>query len=111
MSEATAFDTHVANTISVKIPRPLWENLTMTQPSLKREFDYYLSNQDRLVAEYNGKCIVIKDQQIIGAYNDYREAVVESIKQGHEAGTFLTQRVSPGSADYTGVFHSRVAFN
>ena len=83
----------------------------MMQPSLKREFDYYLSNQDRLVAEYDGKCIVIKEQQIIGAYDDYRQAVVETIKQGHEVGTFLTQRVSPGSADYTGIFHSRVAFN
>ena len=111
MSEVIAFDTQWANTISVKIHRPLWENRTMTQPSLKREFDYYLSNQDRLVAEYNGRCIVIKDQQIIGAYDDYREAVVETINQGHEAGTFLTQRVSPGSTDYTGVFHSRVAFN
>ena len=83
----------------------------MTQPSLKREFDYYLSNQDRLVAKYDGKCIVIKEQQIIGAYDDYRQAIVETINQGHEVGTFLTQRVSPGSADYTGIFHSRVAFN
>ena len=83
----------------------------MTQPGLKREFDHYLSNQDRLLAKYDGKCIVIKDRQIIGAYDDYREAVVETIGQGHEAGTFLTQRVSPGSADYTGKFHSRVAFN
>ena len=83
----------------------------MTQPRLKRAFDFYLSNQDRLVAQYNGKCVVIRDQQIIGAYDDYREAVVETIKQGHDAGTFLTQRVSPGSADYTGEFHSRVAFN
>ena len=83
----------------------------MTQPGLKREFDHYLSNQDRLLAKYDGKCIVIKDRKIIGAYDDYREAVVETIGQGHEAGTFLTQRVSPGSADYTGKFHSRVAFN
>ena len=82
----------------------------MTQPSLKREFDYYLSNQDRLVADYNGRCVVIKDEQVIGAYDDYLEAVTQTINQGHQIGTFLTQRVSPGPDDYTGTFHSRVAF-
>lgn len=67
---------------------------------LKKEFQYYLDHQDELVKEYNGKVVVIKDQEVIGAYDSVVDAVLESNKT-HTPGTFLVQRCSPGSADYT----------
>lgn len=76
--------------------------------SLKAEFDYYLAHQAELVQQYNGKHIVLKEQRVIGVYDDPAVAVAETQKS-HELGTFLVQKVEPGQAAYTQTFHSRVA--
>ena len=76
---------------------------------LKKEFDYYLENQDDLISEYNGKFIVIKDMKVIGEYEDALTAVTETQKQ-HKPGTFLVQLVTPGNTAYSQTFHSRVSF-
>jgi hypothetical protein len=80
----------------------------MTKP-LKKEFRYYLDHQAELVKRYNGKFIVIKGQEVIGAYDSEIEAV-EKTSETHELGTFLVQKCEPGSDNYTQVFHSRVMF-
>ena len=76
---------------------------------LKKEFEYYLTHQDEMVARYDGKYIVIKDRQVLGSYDDQLTAITETQKS-HELGTFLVQKVSPGAEDYTQTFHSRVVF-
>jgi len=75
---------------------------------LEKEFNYYLEHQDELVKKYNGKYIVIKDCQVIGAFDSELEAV-ETTAKGHELGTFLVQKCEPGSESYTQTYHSRVA--
>jgi hypothetical protein len=80
----------------------------MTSP-LKKEFEYYIAHQDEIVKGYNGKFVVIKNCEIIGAYDNELEAVRETLKT-HTPGTFLVQHVSPGETEYTQTFHSRVAF-
>ena len=77
---------------------------------LEKEFKYYIDHQDEMVAKYNGKVIAIKDTVVLGAYDDELAAVTET-RKSHELGTFLVQRVSPGSADISQTFHSRVAFS
>ena len=47
---------------------------------LKKEFEHYLAHQQELVKEYNGKYIVIKDQKVIGEYDQELEAVQETSK-------------------------------
>lgn len=76
--------------------------------ALKKEFDYYISHQNELVEKYNGKYIVIKDEKVIGEY-DTAEAAITETARGHAVGTFLVQKCSPGTDDYTITFHSRVA--
>lgn len=76
---------------------------------LEKEFQYFLDHQDELVKRYRGKYIVIKDAQVIGAYDDEMVAMTETAKQ-HELGTFLVQRCEPGNECYTQTFHSRVSF-
>lgn len=76
---------------------------------LKREFEYYLAHQDELVKKYNGRFIAIKNGVVLGAYPDAATAVTEAQKS-HALGTFLVQKVEPGSAAYTQTFHSRIAF-
>jgi hypothetical protein len=77
---------------------------------LKVEFDYYLAHQDELVKQYNGKVLVIKDQKVIGIFDDQVTAVTETQKT-HKLGSFLVQKVAPGDSAYSQTFHSRVAFH
>ncbi len=74
---------------------------------LKNEFNYYLENQNELLALYNGKFIVIKGEKVIGAYDSQGDAYNETVKH-HPLGTFLIQHCLPGSEGYTQTFHSRV---
>lgn len=75
---------------------------------LEKEFDYYLKNQKELVKKYEGKFLVIKEQDIIGAYDSEIEAYSEAQKK-EKLGTFLIQRCVPGEDSYTQTFHSRVS--
>ena len=81
----------------------------MSSP-LQKEFLYYLAHQDEMVEEYNGKFIVIKDEKVLGAYDDELTAISET-QQAHSLGTFLVQKVSPGDSAYSQTFHSRVVFS
>ncbi len=76
---------------------------------LEKEFNYYLEYQDELVKKYNGKFIVIKNCEVIGAFDSELEAVEKTAKK-HELGTFLVQKCEPGSESYTQTYHSRVSF-
>jgi hypothetical protein len=81
----------------------------MEYSALEKEFNYYLEHQEELVKKYNGKFLVIKDCNVIGAYDSELEAVEKTTKE-HELGTFLVQKCEPGSESYTQTYHSRVAF-
>ena len=81
----------------------------MSNP-LQQEFRFYIEHQDEMVKKYNGKFIVIKDEIVLGAFDDELTAVTET-RKAHELGTFLVQRVSPGDAAYSQTFHSRVIFS
>ena len=81
---------------------------TMAKP-LEKEFRWYLANQDALVGKYMGRFVVIKGEKVIGDYADDLAAVVETQKT-HPLGTFLVQRVEPGSSAYSQTLHSRVSF-
>lgn len=77
--------------------------------SLQKEFEYFLEHQKELVKKYRGRVIVIKDQKILGAYDDEVTAVLETQK-AHKIGTFLVQKCESGDAAYTQTFQSRVVF-
>ncbi len=77
----------------------------MTNQVLSDLFDYYLAHQDEFVEKYNGQVVAIKDNKVIGAYDDYGTAFFETGKT-HEPETFLLQRVSPGPEEYTVTFHT-----
>ncbi len=77
---------------------------------LKDEFQYYIDNQKNLVEKYNGRFIVIMDQQVKGAYSSQSEAYEEARKK-FVLGTFLIQHCISGTDSYTTTFHSRVILN
>ena len=75
---------------------------------MDKQFKFYLKNQDRFVKRYDGKVIVLKDDKVLGVYENALDAVNET-RECHELGTFLVQRVSAGDEAYTVTFHSRAA--
>lgn len=74
---------------------------------LDKEFQYYLQHQDEFVARYNNRYLVIHEQQVVGDYDTFAEAVTEAQKR-FQPGTFIVQRCSEGPKDYTFSYHSRV---
>ncbi len=80
----------------------------MASDPLTKEFEYYTTHQKELVAKYEGKFVVIKNQQVIGSYDSEIEAY-EGAQKDNELGTFLIQRVEPGAENYTQTFYSRVS--
>lgn len=83
--------------------------MTKKYVSLEKEFNYYVKNQAELAKKYNGKYIVIKNQEVIGVFESEIEAV-EKTSANHELGTFLVQKCEPGKESYTQTYHSRVVF-
>ena len=81
----------------------------MSSP-LQKEFQFYLDHQNEMVGKYDGKYIVIKDGEVLGAYDDELAAIIQTQKS-HKLGTFLVQLVSRGPGGYTQTFHSRVVFS
>ena len=67
---------------------------------LKKEFDFYRTNQDEMVAKYDGKVIALKYGEVLGVFESDLAAVTE-VQKSHSLGTFLVQRVSAGDEAYT----------
>ena len=81
----------------------------MTDGNLKRDLEFFIEHQNELVQKYRGKFLVIKDQNVEGAYNSEIEAYREGQKT-YKLGTFSIQPCFPGPEAYTQVFHSRGLF-
>ncbi len=76
---------------------------------LEKEFNYYLEHQDEIVKEHNGKFVVIKENEVLGAFDSEVEAINKTLEE-HDLGTFLVQKCEPGKASFTQTYHSRVVF-
>jgi len=58
---------------------------------LQEEFNYFKSHLQELYEKYPGKFIVIKYHSVIGVYNDFDTALIETLKTEH-LGDFLIQK-------------------
>ena len=75
--------------------------------SLRQEFEYFKNNQKELVQNYEGRFLVIKNQEVKGDYSSIEEAYKDAISK-FEAGTFIIQECRPGEEIYTATYHSIV---
>jgi hypothetical protein len=82
-------------------------NLTsdIVPDSLRRNLDWYIANQKELARKYNGKILLIVDQNLVKAFNDMAEAYGEALKT-YEVGTFTLQPCSPDADSYTLMLYS-----
>jgi len=54
------------------------------------DFNYFLENMNKLYRKYGNKFVVVKNQNVLGAYNDFNKALETTLKT-EEMGTFLIQ--------------------
>lgn len=72
----------------------------MTNYNFESDLNYFIANQDELVLKYNGKQLVIHNQEVINAFDTVGGAFdFGCAKFG--AGHFSIQRCIPGKAAYT----------
>lgn len=65
-----------------------------------RELEYFIANQDRLVAEYRGKTLVLRDNEVVGVYDRTLDAYLDAMRK-YEPGTFMIQPCVEGTDAYT----------
>ena len=81
----------------------------MAETALRGEFEYYLEHQAELAEQYQGRFVVIKNDEVLGDYETAEEAV-RATAPTHEPGTFLVQRCDADPESTKVTFRSRVRF-
>lgn len=59
---------------------------------LEREYKWYKDHKPRLLKKHEGKCVVIKNDSVIGVYENQTEALETTLKT-EKIGTFLAHVV------------------
>lgn len=77
--------------------------------TLKDNFNYYIEHQTELVKKYNGRFLVLKDCEVVGDYDNERDAYFASVER-YCLGNFIIQYCSEGSSAYTQTFVNDIAF-
>lgn len=68
--------------------------------NLEQLFQWYLDNQQQLVEKYNGKFLVIKDNQVVDVFDDENTAYFDASEK-YGLGNFIIQLCTPGNGAYT----------
>lgn len=74
--------------------------ITNNMYDFEKDLNFFIANQESLVSEYNGKVLVIKNQNVIGVYENILEAYLKT-QENHQLGTFTIQPCFPGKDAYT----------
>jgi hypothetical protein len=62
--------------------------------SLQTDYHFFKENRARFVPKHAGRYIVLKNESLLGVYDDPVVAVVKTVADEHEPGTFLVQLVT-----------------
>lgn len=72
---------------------------------LEKEFSYYQTYKEEFLEKYEGKFIVIIGHEVVGVYDSYSDALLDSQGQ-YEMGTFLIQHCSNNKGTDNQMFYS-----
>lgn len=64
----------------------------MSKPPMQ-EYKYFLSIERELAQEHDGKLVAIKGKEVLGIFDDYRQAA-NALYADHEYGTVLIQTIN-----------------
>jgi hypothetical protein len=66
----------------------------------ERELNFFIANQDRLVAQYDGKTLVLRGDEVVSVHDSALDAYLDATKK-YQLGTFMIQPCSKGPDAYT----------
>jgi hypothetical protein len=64
------------------------------------ELKYFIANQEDLVKRFKGTVLVIRAEEVVGAFPTAMDAYLEAAKQ-FPAGSYMLQPCEPGPSAYT----------
>lgn len=70
-----------------------------------KDFKWFLENYNDLFLKYGRKFLAIKDQKVIGVYDEAGEAVRQTMKS-EELGSFIVQKCTGDETGYTNYISS-----
>ena len=70
---------------------------------MNANYSYFKDNLSELVKKYDNSFVVIKDCCVIGSYDDFETAYVETTKT-ESLGTFIIQHCTPNALEPTAFF-------
>ena len=68
-----------------------------------KEYEYYKEIRDSLAREHRGKLVAIKGREVLGIFEDYRQAA-NALHADHEYGTVLMQELGRDYEYFTGFY-------
>ena len=74
----------------------------MSKP-LEQEYEYFKEIRDSLAQEHDGKLVAIKGREVLGIYDDYRQAA-NTLYVDHEYGSVLMQELGRDYEYFTGFY-------
>ena len=83
--------------------------MTDGKSNLRKNFDWYYANLQRLLPKYRGRFIAFADGKVIGAYDSMIEAARAAIDLGYPLGTFAVHECIPKKDERPVVIASRIA--
>lgn len=75
-----------------------------------RELQFFIRNQDSLVASYRDKILVLRGEEVVGVYENALDAYVDATEK-YLPGTFMIQPCAEGSDAYTVTITSHALCN
>lgn len=73
-------------------------------------YEYYISEYEKIYSQYSDKFVVIKDKEILGAYDSFEEAYKKTVKT-EEIGTFLIQHCTKEQSNVNYFYSNNVIFS
>jgi hypothetical protein len=76
------------------------KNAASVPEPLRKDLEWYIGNQRELSEKYNGKILLILNQNLIGVFDSMEDAYATAIKT-YALGSFTLQPCSPDADSYT----------
>ncbi|MCH8123864.1 MAG: hypothetical protein IH853_12175 [Bacteroidetes bacterium] len=76
---------------------------------LEKELQYYIDHQEDLVEKYNGRVIILKNEEVLGVFKSVSEAYFHADTEGL-LGEVMIHKVGPGQHNYTITITSNSVF-
>ncbi|MGH7459664.1 MAG: hypothetical protein ACREMA_01385 [Longimicrobiales bacterium] len=76
------------------------QKTTPDRPVFEKELAFFVAHQEELVAKYQGKVLVIRGNDVVGAFDSSLAAYLDAQRR-FPVGTFMLQPCEPGTGAYT----------